>query len=365
MSTPPCVWLLLGEKRGDNAQVRNLAHAVGWDSIEKTIYVKAAWKDAKPPVVASLDHIDRTRSAPLEGPWPDLILTAGRRLASVALFVKQASGGRTRIVVIGKPRGRRRDFDLIVVAAHYVLPDAPTVVRHALPLMGVDRDALDETKKAWVGRLTLLPRPLSALFVGGPTGGLRLDVSTARQLLEATRRTVEKRRGSLFIVSSRRTPAEVSAFLREEKTPNEQLYLYDAEPTAQENPYRGLLALADHFVVTMDSLSMMVEVASLGRPLSIFPLERESGSLEGALTSIGLLGRLDPREDSVPAGGVAARTLAALGWPIHSRDLSAIARLLVRESLASWLGDPVVAPPRYQDPGLDEAAERVRALLAV
>ena len=39
-----------------------------------------------------------------------------------------------------------------------------------------------------------------------------------------------------------------------------------------ENPYQGLLALADHFVVTTDSLSMMVEVARLGRPLSLFAL---------------------------------------------------------------------------------------------
>ena len=47
-----------------------------------------------------------------------------------------------------------------------------------------------------------------------------------------------------------------------------------------ENPYLGLLALADRFVVTSDSISMLVEVASLRRPLAIFDLP-VGGSLYG------------------------------------------------------------------------------------
>ena len=365
----PRVWILLGEKRGDNAQVRNWARAVGWDFEEKTVEVAEEWRDAKPPVRASLSHVDLERSSPLEAPWPDLILTAGRRLASVALHIKQASGGRTRIVVIGKPRGRSNDFDLIVAATHYVFRgDPPNVARHAMPLMEVDRAQLAETKKAWVGRLTLLPRPLSALFVGGPTGGLRFDVPTAKRLLEETRQIVDERRGSLYIVSSRRTPQDVVEFLRSTQTPNEQLYVYGdedeegADPLV-ENPYQGLLALADHFVVTTDSLSMMLEVARLGRPLSLFPLDREEAGLEATLRRFGLLSALSPRQDAIPAGGVMARLLDGLALSIHSRDLTAISRLLVERGLASWLGDPVVTPEPFVDAGVESVAAQIRALL--
>ena len=41
------------------------------------------------------------------------------------------------------------------------------------------------------------------------------------------------------------------------------------------NPYHALLGLADRFVVTGDSVSMMVEVARLGKPLAIFALPEE------------------------------------------------------------------------------------------
>ena len=359
----PRVWLLVGEKRGDNAQIRNLAGAVGWPFVEKHFRIAPRWVDAKPPVRPSLAHVELDRSDPIEGPWPVLVFTAGRRLASVARYVEQACGGRTQVVVIGKPRGRAADFDLIVVSGHYVIPDAPNVARHALPLMNVDREALAETKKEWVGRLTLLPRPLSALFVGGPTGGLRFDVETTRRLLEQTRETVDRRRGSLYITTSRRTPRAIADWLREERTPNEQLHLYDPDEAAGENPYRGLLALADHFVVTTDSLAMMVEVAWLGRPLSLFPLTRESSGLESLLERMRLLPRLDPRRDPILAGGLIARLLAGAGHPIHSRDLTATARWLVEHGLASWLGDPVVSPPPLFDDALERVAVRIRALV--
>ena len=39
ISSSPRVWLLVGEKRGDNAQVENLARAIGWAYEEKKIIV--------------------------------------------------------------------------------------------------------------------------------------------------------------------------------------------------------------------------------------------------------------------------------------------------------------------------------------
>jgi mitochondrial fission protein ELM1 len=354
----------VGDKRGDNSQIRNLARAAGWDWTEKTIRMAPKWVDGKPRVRASLDHVDIARSDALEGPWPDLVITAGRRLSCVALWIKQASGGRTRIVLIGKPRGGAPEFDLVVAASHYVMPEAKNVARHALPLNQVDFDALAEVKKAWVGRLTLLPRPLTALMVGGPTGGLRLDVEVARELLEKSLAVVEAQRGSLYITTSRRTPRAVSDWLREACPATGSIYVYDEESPPEANPYQGLLALADDFVVTTDSLSMMVEVAQLGRPLRLHPLERESGPVERALVSAGLLKGLSARTDPIPGGGLMTRALGALGWPIHSRDLGAIPRRLVQMGLAGWLGDPVVEPVTFEDDALGEVVARLHSLVA-
>jgi len=359
----PRVWLVVGEKRGDNAQIRNLARAVGWAFEEKRIFVKPAWTQAKPRVRPSIGHIDRKRSDRLEPPWPDLVITAGRRLSRVGLWIKRASGGQTKLVMIGKPRRMLDAVDLIVIAAHVALPERSNVVRHDLPLMHVDPKVLERAASYWRDRLEHRPRPRTALFVGGATGGLRFDLEMARDLLETTLRDVRASGGSLYVTTSRRTPPEVVEMLRREMPEDVGLYVYDAGSGPDENPYHALLATADHFVVTTDSLSMMVEVARMGRPLSLYPLGSEDSLVERLLEKLGVLRPLSAKLDPLPAGGLRARVMYRLGWPVHTRDLSAIPRRLVARGLAVWLGDSPLPTRPYADDELDRIASRARGLV--
>jgi mitochondrial fission protein ELM1 len=291
------------------------------------------------------------------------VITAGRRLSSVGLWIKRVSQVNTRLVLIGRPRRLLKTIDLAIVAAHNTLPDGPNVVRHDLPLMQVDPSVLERATSEWRPRLAGMSRPLTALMVGGPTGGLRFDLETARTLFEQTLRSVEESEGSLYVVTSRRTPSEIVEMLERANPDSARLYVFDPDSRAADNPYHALLGLADHFVVTTDSISMMVEVARLGRPLSLFALESEVGSIEHRFERMGLLRPLSPREDPIPAGGWWSRMRYRLGRPRHSRDLSAIPRLLVDKGLAGWLGDELVAPNTpYADADLQSLARRIRAL---
>jgi len=362
-SRRPRVWLVIGEKPGDNAQIMNLANAIGWDSEAKKIFVKPRWATRKPRVRPTLDPIDLARSDSLEAPWPDLVITAGRRLSCVGLWIKRASAGKTRLVMIGKPRRMLDSVDLIVAASHYALKPGPNVIRHDLPLMHADSRKLENAKKLWRSRLSDNPRPLTALMVGGPTGGLHFDLATGRDLFEKTIESVEDSGGSLYITTSRRTPCDVVEMLRRDCPKSAQLFEYDSEAPPEENPYHALLALADRFVVTTDSISMMVEVARLGRSLSIYPLESETGLFERGLAALGLIRPLRPRLDPIPGGGLWARTMYRLGRPDFNRDLSAIPRLLVAKGRASWLGDEWVLPSTLVEDELEHVAERIRGLV--
>ncbi len=359
----PRVWLVIGEKPGDNAQIMNLAEAIGWDGEAKKIFVKPQWAIRKPRVRPTLAPIDLVRSDSLEGPWPDLVITAGRRLSCVGLWIKRASAGKTRLVMIGKPRRMLDSIDLIVAASHYVLKPGPNVIRHDLPLMHVDPGKLENAEKLWRSRLAGNPRPLTALMIGGPTGGLRFDLVTARDLFEKTIESVEESGGSLYITTSRRTPSDVVEMLRRECPESARLFEYDAEAPPEENPYHALLALADRFIVTTDSISMMVEVARLGRSLSMYPLESEVGLFERGLMALGLIRPLCPRKDPIPGGGLWARTKYRLGRADHNRDLSAIPRLLVEKGRASWLGDEWVHSSSLVEDDLGRVAERIRRLV--
>lgn len=324
--TAPRTWLLLGEKGGDNAQVRVVADALGWPCETRHVAVLEPWRFGKPRVRPSLDHVDRARSDALEPPWPDLVITIGRRLSSVALWIKERSGGRTRVVLLSQPRRLVRRFDLVVAGAQYRGPVRANVLRLGLPLMRVDRDAVDAAARAWAPRLASLPRPLTTLLVGGPTKPVVFDAAVARELVA---RAVEAAgAGTLYVTTSRRTPAVVVEAIAAGLPPGAQLHRFGSDA---EDPHRALLGLADRFIVTSDSITMQVEIARLGRPLAIFVLPPAPGRLWRRLWS--------------------------------RRDLDAVPRLLLEQGLAVRLGEPFRAPERPAPDDLPRVVARIRALM--
>jgi mitochondrial fission protein ELM1 len=198
------------------------------------------------------------------------VITIGRRPAMAALWVRERSGGRTRVVLIGRPKRWIERFALVVVPGQFQVPSRANVVHLALPLMRADAAAARRAAAAWRPRLAGLPRPLTAVFVGGETKPFRFDAGVAADLLGRLRAVRERDGGSLYVTTSRRTRPDVVEALAAGLPDGAVLYRW--APDAADNPYQGLLGLADRFVVTGDSVSMMVEVASLARPLAIFAL---------------------------------------------------------------------------------------------
>ncbi len=360
--TPGRVWLLLGDKAGDNAQIDILVEALGWRCETRRLAMRPPFDVAKPRYRASLDHIDLERSDPLQPPWPDLILTVGRRPSMAALWVREQSGGRTRIVLLGKPSGLLDRFDLVVVSGEVQIPSLPNVLKIALPLMRPSREAVETAAREWTPRLADLPRPLVAVLVGGPTHPFVYDDAVIARLEDLARR-VAADGGTPYFTTSRRTPARVVEALEKALPPNARMFTWSSG--AADNPYQALLGLADAFVVTGDSLSMMVEVTRLGRPLSIFPLP------------VDLRGALDQRRRRLarwlfaPAGASGAERLrAALGRWLHrtgilshTRDVSAVHDLLVERGLASRVGEGFPPPGGAIEDDLPAAVARIRDLL--
>ena len=348
----PRIWLLLGNKKGDNGQVETIADALrsqfGWHCEHKNIQVREPFLFGKPRVGPTLYHIERERSDPLEAPWPDLIITVGRSPANVALWVKEQSGDHSKLVLVGKPSGYMERFDLIITSAETLPAPYPNVLRITLPLMRINQAAIDQAARDWAERFARLPRPLVAVMVGGPTNPFVFDPSVTQQLLEEAERVVREG-GTPYFTTSRRTPVNITAQLKQ-RLPA-QAVLYDWNDTHADNPYRGLLGLADRFVVTGDSISMMVEVIHLHKPLQILALP--TGLLGGLDQARRSLARwlYQPADGSLAAGlRISLAHLLYRGWLLrHTRHYPGFHQLLVDLGLATWLGQPA-SPPSGQLP---------------
>jgi mitochondrial fission protein ELM1 len=263
----PLIWALLGPKAGDNAQVRALAAALVDASGARVEERLLAYHGAELLVHAwpwpSRAGLARGAGALLRAPWPELVISSGRRSEPIAQWIRARAAGKTRLVHLGRPWSPPGVYDLVVSSAQYGLRAGANVMVTALPLTALPAPAA----AADAGIFAQLPRPFTAVLAGGDSGFLRFDRDLAVTLADRLERSRRRTGGSLLISGSRRTPAVFFRVLQ--STLREPRYLYAWSPEGP-NPYPALLAAADVLVVTSDSMSMVVDAVATGKPVYLF-----------------------------------------------------------------------------------------------
>ncbi len=278
--TAPRIWVLTGNKTGDNAQVLRAVTATGLAYEVRNIVIKPHFDRVKPRVYPSLHHVDRARSSALLAPWPDVVVAIGRRMSLVALWIRQQSLGRCRIALFNAPKSRTARFDLAVVPSYYRMTERPEVCRIGLPLIAADPVALADAQRRFATSLGAMPKPLHVLLLGGATGQMGFSSKFAGSVLTRMQESFAAS-GSIFVSTSRRTPSAAAEAIERRLRPPDRLYRWRAG--GADNPYLGLLAHGDTFTVTGDSLSMLTEVARLGKPLVIAELPEQRRAADAGL----------------------------------------------------------------------------------
>jgi mitochondrial fission protein ELM1 len=344
----PHVWVLAGEKPGDNAQLLSLASALGWPFEVKQLRFRAARSRFVTLAGREQFPLNKAETSPLAAPWPDLVLGCGQRSVAVALRIRRQAGGSTRLVWLGRPRVDLDRFDLVVTTPQYRVPEHRNVLHLALPLHSVDRDAWDRAAAEWAGRFAALPRPWVAVLVGGSAVPFVFDIPTARRLAGQANALARAEGGSLLVSTSRRTPPDAArAFSDALAVP---AYVHHWTPGGGPNPYLAYLALADAFIATGDSASMLTEACSTGKRVWIADLP-ERRTLRSQAKNV--------LRHSVLA---AAPGLTKRGWIRNPRDLHRLHAELIAANRALPLGRPFTAPPPPPADEIGLAVARVRAL---
>ena len=348
----------MGHRAGDNSQVLALGEALGWP-FEIKRFVYTSWERlVNLPISSTLFGVVKDRSSRLDPPWPELVISAGRRNEPIARWIRRQACGNVRLVHVGRPWAAIESWDLVVTTPQYRLPDLPNVLHNETPLHRATRQRLAREAAAWAPRVAALPRPHIAVLAGGNSGPYPFDRVSGARLARQASEFASARNGSLLVTTSARTRPETTEALFEGlRCP---AFRYRWTPGDADNPYYALLGLAERLIVTADSISMMTEACATGRPVYLFD------------TGIGRTSmRERPSAEREPLRERLSRThLKAFVYrqTMHSgptrwtRDIRIIQRRLVETGRAAWLGegDPGGAPPPLED--VERAVARVRSL---
>ncbi len=205
-------------------------------------------------------------------PWPDLLITCGCQSVAAAVAVRRASQKKTFTVHIQDPQIGPNHFDVVIAPAHDKVRGENVFITQG-SVHHVNQEKLEWGREHFQSLLSALPRPLISVLVGGKNRHKGFTVASAHDFAMKLRQAVNKTGGALAISFSRRTGASNEAIIRQELA-GRSTYIWDG---SGENLYFGLLGLADGLVVTGDSVSMISEAVSTGKPVYIYELPHAGG----------------------------------------------------------------------------------------
>jgi mitochondrial fission protein ELM1 len=326
----PRIWVIPGNRPGDDAQVYALAEELALPFETRTLrfnwrfWLSGKYQGASPVAVEK-----ELREKTIVPPWPDLIIIVGRRAVPTALWVQQQNGGRTRLVFVGHPRVPPETFDLVFTTRQYLTPSGPSM--RLMPLaMSRYREVpkMTEQERGW---LATLPRPRLLLMLGGKTRHWALRPSFVVGIAEKLAKRAANAGGSLIIARSARTSEDVLDELetRLENAPCEWRVVRDEFPR-----FPVLLTDGDELFPTADSISMISESVITGKPVGIVPIE------------MNWIGRIALGPEVVAAS--------------PKRDLRRFWNHIIEAKLAGWMDEPIASGTPNP---VAAAARDVRSLL--
>lgn len=256
-------------------QCVGLAEAMGLKPVVKRIRLRRLWRELSPYLLLGKAMAFNSKGDAVNPPWPDMVIATGRQSVLPALHIKEQSRGKTFLVQLQNPVVQLQEFDVVIAPEHDQLQGknviAPQGALHRLAPAMLEKEAAK-----WAPAFAHLPRPYVAVLLGGTNASYRLDPSVTMQIGPQLAAFSKNEKASLLVTPSRRTGEDNRVLL--------SALLHDCPASIWnekgDNPYYGMVGLADAFIVTNDSINMISEACSTGKPVYMLKLPGHSDKFD-------------------------------------------------------------------------------------
>lgn len=276
------LWVLTDGRAGHTAQSLGLAEALARlrpAEIETKEVVLKPWATKLPSgVIHGIGRLTERwpfaaledKGADLRWPWPDVVISAGRRTAPIAAALKRRKG--VVAIQLLDPKIAPNAFDAVLIPSHDDLQGA-NVYTSLGALNRVHPERVHTAAEALHDSIAGLPSPRVGLLIGGPSGSAEFSEGDEARLCLALENLAAHH--TILVTTSRRTPPGLAQSIG--AAVGDRAIVWS--PDGPTNPYPGLLGHVDTVLVTEDSVNMASEAASAGLPVHVFPVTRVAGKI--------------------------------------------------------------------------------------
>ncbi|MAF32189.1 MAG: hypothetical protein CMF60_08280 [Magnetococcales bacterium] len=275
------VWVLSDGKMGHLNQSLGVAESLVVDSAQiKVVHLK---KRRFGGLLSLLWPPLKVEKLP-QAPWPDVVIATGSLTVPVAKWLKMQNPSTVTVQMMAPlnrfgvkvtPGGfldhvlnseNLNFFDVIASPVHEGFEGSENRVVTLGAPNRIKNLALAEAQQKWQDTFKHLKKRKVAVLVGGNSKRFNFEGQEVAKFVADLEKLAQEKDVSLLITTSRRTGPKAKALI-EQKFKGGDHFVWDGKG---DNPYIGLLACADAVVATPDSVSMVSEAASTGKPVYIW-----------------------------------------------------------------------------------------------
>lgn len=202
--------------------------------------------------------------------YADYVISCGASLAGINLAFKKELGAKSIVIMRPNIFGVK-EFDLAVVPVHDRMRAAPNVVFTKGTVTDLDAGSLRAYGERLRERVKTSRDKIIGVLLGGDSRAYALEKELAVSVIDEVMRSAEDLDAEVLITTSRRTARAVEFAVKERYGKSQRVkLLLIANEDNFEGAVEGILALSGLLVVSGESVAMLTEAISSGRPVLAF-----------------------------------------------------------------------------------------------
>ena len=203
-------------------------------------------------------------------PYPKIIISCGKSTAYYSKMIKQKAKNKIFSIYIQKPPINLNNFDVVVSPKHDKCKGL-NVIETEGALTKINSKYIKNINKKKPPRI--LKEKFISVLIGGDSRHHKITRPILDKIIKNLKSIQEKKKIRIFILISRRTGKKDYLYLKKTLISKNFIFVL---PNSKKVSYLNAISFAKAIIVTSDSVSMVTEACSTGKPTYIIDIPTKS-----------------------------------------------------------------------------------------